>query len=56
MGSERTNTLVVSSNPKDIEMGRQAGVDTAFIDRGGAIGPDCGPTYYLETLDRLPFI
>ena len=56
MGSERTNTLVVSSNPKDIEMGRQAGVDTAFIDRGGAIGPDCEPTYYLETLDRLPFV
>lgn len=56
MGSSRKETLFISSNPKDIEMGRNAGIDTALLDRNGEANPDCGPTYYLETLDRLPFI
>ncbi len=51
MGAGRTETLIVSSDPKDIEAGRKAGVDTALVDRDGTIGPDCAPTHYLNRLE-----
>ncbi|AGI47724.1 putative phosphatase [Thermoplasmatales archaeon BRNA1] len=53
MGADRNNTLLVSSNPLDIETGHNAGVKTALLDRSGHTGPDCGPTYYISSFDEI---
>jgi phosphoglycolate phosphatase-like HAD superfamily hydrolase len=54
MDAPLNSTLAVGDSPDDIYAARNAGLDTALIDRNGVIGPGCGPKYLLASLLEVP--